>query len=137
MHLRWFDYWLKGMDNGIMDEAPVRIFVMGDNVWRDEQEWPLARAQPVDYYLHSRGKANSLRGNGSLSAEAPGSEPADVFLYNPADPVPTRAADLRVAIPTFCQAGPSSRRAWRSERTCWCTRRLPWSETLRSQDRSQ
>src|SRR5207245_535029 len=49
--LRWFDYWLKGIDNGIMHEPPVRIFVMGDNVWRDEQAWPLARAQAVRYYL--------------------------------------------------------------------------------------
>jgi putative CocE/NonD family hydrolase len=46
-HFRWFDYWLKGMDNGILDEPPVRIFVMGDNVWRDEPVWPLARAQAV------------------------------------------------------------------------------------------
>ena len=105
MHLRWFDYWLKGIDNGIMDEAPVRIFVMGDNVWRDEQEWPLARAQPVDYYLHSQGKANSLKGNGSLSAEAPGSEPADVFLYNPADPVPTRGGGLAGGNPHFLPSG--------------------------------
>ena len=40
--LRFFDYWLKGIDNGIASEPPVRLFVMGDNVWRDEQEWPLA-----------------------------------------------------------------------------------------------
>ncbi len=94
IHFRWFDYWLKGMDNGIMDEPPVRIFVMGDNVWRDEPEWPLARAQDVKYYFHSQGKANSLRGNGALSPEAPGEEPPDVFLYNPADPVPTRGGPL-------------------------------------------
>ena len=41
IHLRWFDYWLKGIDNGIMTEPPVKIFVMGDDVWRDEAEWPL------------------------------------------------------------------------------------------------
>ena len=41
--LRWFDYWLKGIDTGIMDEPPIRIFVMGENVWRFEHEWPLAR----------------------------------------------------------------------------------------------
>jgi putative CocE/NonD family hydrolase len=77
-----------------MNEPPVRIFVMGDNVWRDEQNWPLARAQLVNYYLHSQGKANALRGNGTLSPHAPGDEPSDVFLYNPADPVPTRGGPL-------------------------------------------
>ncbi len=94
VHLRWFDYWLKGIDNGILDEPPVRIFVMGDNVWRDEQEWPLARAQNTDYYFHSRGKANSLHGDGELSAQPPGEEPPDVYLYNPADPTPTRGGAL-------------------------------------------
>ena len=93
-HFRWFDYWLKGIDNGILDEPPVRIFVMGDNVWRDEQEWPLARAQSVNYYLHSQGKANSSNGNGTLSNQPPGVEPPDVFLYNPADPVPSRGGAL-------------------------------------------
>jgi len=92
--LRWFDYWLKGIDNGIMHEPPVRLFVMGDNVWRDEQAWPLARAQAVQYYLHSQGKANSSTGNGTLSPQAPGEEPPDIFLYNPIDPVPTRGGPL-------------------------------------------
>jgi len=92
--LRWFDCWLKGAHNGIMDEPPVRLFVMGDNVWRDEQEWPLARAQSVKYYLHSQGKANSTNGDGALSPQPPGDEPPDVFLYNPADPVSTRGGPL-------------------------------------------
>ena len=94
MHLRWYDYWLKGVDNGIMDEAPVKIFVMGDDVWRDEQEWPLARAQDTKFYLHSGGKANTRHGDGSLSVSPPADEPTDVFLYNPADPVPTRGGQL-------------------------------------------
>ena len=88
IHFRWFDHWLRGIDNGIMDEPPVRIFVMGDDVWREEQEWPLSRALDTKYYLHSGGKANSLHGNGELSTRPPGDEPPDVFLYNPMDPVP-------------------------------------------------
>ena len=92
--LRWFDHWLKRDNTGIMDDPPVRIFVMGDNVWRDEQEWPLARAQSVNYYFHSQGQANSTNGNGTLSPQPPGDEPPDVFLYNPADPVPTRGGPL-------------------------------------------
>jgi putative CocE/NonD family hydrolase len=67
---------------------------MGDNVWRNEQEWPLARAQATNYYFHSQGKANSLNGNGALNTEAPGEEPSDVFLYNPGNPVPTKGGAL-------------------------------------------
>ena len=94
IHFRWLDYWLKGIDNGLSDDPPVRIFVMGDNAWRDEQEWPPARAQNTNYYFHSQGRANSLRGNGSLTPHSPAGEPPDVFLYNPADPVPTRGGPL-------------------------------------------
>ncbi|MCI0811010.1 MAG: CocE/NonD family hydrolase [Chloroflexi bacterium] len=94
IHLRWFDHWLNDGKNGITDEAPVKIFVMGDDVWRDEQEWPLARAVNTKYYLHSGGKANSKNGDGSLGAQAPDGEPPDVFLYNPVDPVPTTGGAL-------------------------------------------
>ena len=59
LHLRWYDYHLKGIDNGLDQEAPVRIFVMGENAWRDEQEWPLSRAQPATLFLHSDGAANT------------------------------------------------------------------------------
>ena len=90
MHIRWFDYWLKGIDNGIMDEPPVRIFVMGDNVWRDENEWPLARAEYTNYYFHSRGRANSLFGDGILSVDIPCEEEPDIYLYDPRNPVPTK-----------------------------------------------
>ena len=94
MHLRWFDHWLNNGKNGITEEAPVRIFVMGDDVWREEQEWPLARAQETKYYLHSGGKANSKNGDGSLGTDSPQTEPPDVYLYNPADPVPTTGGAL-------------------------------------------
>jgi len=94
MHMRWFDHWLNEGKNGITEEAPVRIFVMGDDVWREEEEWPLARAQETKYYLHSSGKANSKQGDGTLSVESPQSEAPDVFLYNPADPVPTTGGAL-------------------------------------------
>jgi len=87
--LGWFDYWLKGYDNGIMDEPPIRIFVMGANVWRHEHAWPLARTIFTPYYLHSNGKANSLAGDGTLTPEPPGGEPADRYDYNPDNPVPT------------------------------------------------
>jgi len=74
-----------------MEEPPVRIFVMGDNVWRDENEWPLARTKYTPYYFHSEGQANTRSGDGVLSTEAPGGETADNYLYDPRNPVPTQA----------------------------------------------
>jgi uncharacterized protein len=96
LQLRWFDHWLKGIDTGMLGEAPIKLFVMGANAWRDEQEWPLARAVNTRYYLHSNGHANSLHGNGYLLASAPESdEPAsDQYDYDPGDPVITRGGAL-------------------------------------------
>jgi putative CocE/NonD family hydrolase len=88
-HLRWYDRRLKGIQNGIDDEPPLRLFVMGRNVWRAEHEWPLARTQYTDFYLHSRGHANSLFGDGALGPDPPAAEPADSFAYDPDNPVPT------------------------------------------------
>lgn len=92
--LRYYDHHLKGADNGVADEKPVRIFVMGVNEWRYEDAWPLDRAEARRYYLHSDGRANTLNGDGTLSVEAPGSEPPDVYLYNPINPVPTSGGGL-------------------------------------------
>jgi putative CocE/NonD family hydrolase len=94
LHLKWFDYWLKGKKNDFLEEPPVRIFTMGENRWRTENDWPLARTHYTKYYLHSGGKANSLRGDGWLSPEPPQSEPADVYVADPRNPVPTRGGGL-------------------------------------------
>jgi putative CocE/NonD family hydrolase len=93
IELRWFDHWLKGEDNGAERDAPLRIFVMGTNEWRDEQDWPLARTRFTPYYFHSGGEANSLQGDGGLSPEPPADEPPDHYVYNPAFPVPTRGGN--------------------------------------------
>lgn len=92
--LRWFDWVLKGVANGVEAEAPVKLFVMGANRWRDESEWPLARARPTPYYLRGNGRANSRQGDGWLSPVPPADEPADSYVYNPRDPVPTRGGGL-------------------------------------------
>lgn len=84
---RWFDYWLKGVDTGIMDEPPVRLFVMGENKWRYENEWPLARTVYTDFYCHSGGRANTPLGDGLLSQTPPAREEPDGYLYDPRDPV--------------------------------------------------
>jgi putative CocE/NonD family hydrolase len=100
LQLRWFDHWLKDIDTGLMAEAPIRLFVMGANVWRDEHEWPLARARETPFYLHS---------NGELGAEAPDLETPDRYTYDPANPVPTHGGALLMA-PEFL-AGPVDQRA--------------------------
>jgi len=87
--LDWFGYWLKDAPTGVLARAPVRIFVMGINTWRDEQRWPLARAVPTSFHLHSGGGANTLDGDGRLSEPAPGDQPPDRYTYDPKRPVPT------------------------------------------------
>ena len=89
MQMQWFDYHLKGVLNGLERQAPIRIFVMGDNVWRDEYEWPLTRAVPTKLFLHSEGFANTRFGDGTLSGESPGAESSDLYIYDPKHPVPT------------------------------------------------
>ncbi len=108
LQVRWFDHWLKGIDTGMMNEAPIKLFVMGANVWRDEQEWPLARAVNTRYYLHSHGRANTLNGDGLLTTESPGSEPVDQYVYDPENPVITRGGALLMS-PEF-RAGPFDQR---------------------------
>ncbi len=109
--IRWYDYLLKGIDNGITREKPVRIFVMGKNVWRDEDDWPLARAKVTRFYLHSGGKGNTLNGDGTLSATPPATEPADQYVYDPADPTPTRGGTGNTGYdPVNFPAGPIDQR---------------------------
>ena len=87
--LKWFDHTLKGIRNEYASASPVRLFIMGENVWRDEQEFPLARTRYTKYYLHSSRGANGPSGDGTLSVVPSGVEPADQFDYDPASPVPT------------------------------------------------
>ena len=95
LQLRWFDHWLKGIDTGMLNEAPIKLFVMGANAWREEQEWPLARAVQTRYYLRSGGHANGLAGDGALTLDPPDeNDSPDRYLYDPANPVPTRGGAL-------------------------------------------
>ena len=88
--IRWFDYWLKDGDRSAVETAPVRLFVMGANQWREEQEWPLARAKQTPYYLSSGGHANTAAGDGVLSTGTPAARAtADHYTYDPAKPAPT------------------------------------------------
>jgi len=92
--LDWYDYLFLGKQNQFASADPVRIFVMGENKWRDEPAWPLERAKETRYFLHAAGTANGSAGDGSLSTVAPASETADKFVYDPANPVPTVGGPL-------------------------------------------
>ena len=87
--IRWFDNQLKRIPNGADTEPPVKIFVMGDNQWRFENEWPLARTDYQKYYFHSHGKANTLSGDGSMDAKPSKNMTVDKFSYDPKNPVRT------------------------------------------------
>lgn len=89
MRSRWYDRWLKGVKNDVDSWPPLRLFVMGRNVWRDEQQWPLARTRFTPYYFHSGGRANTLAGDGQLTSTQPAAQSADRFDYDPDDPAPT------------------------------------------------
>lgn len=98
-HLRWFDHWLKGVDNRVDREPPVRIYVMGGGDahktpegrifvgghWRDEQEWPLARSAATPYYL---------RANGVLSPDKPAEDQPITYQFDPRNPVPTLGGNI-------------------------------------------
>jgi uncharacterized protein len=92
--LRWYDFLFKSVQNDFTSPKPVKIFIMGINQWREEDDWPLARAKSTKYFMHSQGAANSSHGNGSLSTVAPTAENPDKFTYDPGKPVPTIGGPL-------------------------------------------
>ena len=86
--IRWFDYWLKGIENGIMNEPRVRIFLMGANRWIQTDSFPITESRPRIFLLSADGPTNSLLGKGRLG-EKYGLSPASTFTYNPESPAPT------------------------------------------------
>jgi uncharacterized protein len=91
IYLDWFDHWLKGVDNGVTDMPRVQYYVMGANEWRSANEWPVPEARPTRLYLHSGGLAGERMDDGVLSHQPPAViEPPDRYVYDPADPVPSR-----------------------------------------------
>ena len=87
--VKWYDFAIKGKQNEFATDAPVKIFVMGDNVWRAEKEFPLARTRYTKYYLHAGTGARSAAGDGVISTAAPQKEKPDTYEYDPASPVRT------------------------------------------------
>lgn len=118
--IRWFDHWLKGADNGLGSDKPVKLFIMGPDVWREEDDWPLPDTDWRQLYLHSDGGAAA--NDATLSFEAPADEPPDTFSYDPADPVPTvGGASFLPGLFIAANAGPRDQRsvATRADVLCY------------------
>jgi putative CocE/NonD family hydrolase len=97
---RWYDYWLKGIQNGVDKEPRVRVFVMGANKWRSSNEWPIEGTEYRKYYLHSKGAANTASGDGVLQTKKPDAAgPADKYKYDPKDPVPSIGGRFQQVVP--------------------------------------
>ena len=91
----WFDYWLKGEENDIVNNMPrVQYYTMGSNEWQSSETWPPVGAEMKTLYLDSKGKANSLFGDGQLSIEMPEGNTPDSYTYDPLNPVPSYGGNV-------------------------------------------
>jgi uncharacterized protein len=101
LQLKWFDFWLKGIRNGVDKDPPVRVFVMGANKWRTANTWPVPGTVYRDYYLGSMGNANTLTGTGTLSTSppAPTGSATDHYVYDPANPAPSFGGRFQASVP--------------------------------------
>lgn len=102
--LRWYDHYLKGVDNGIDREPPLEIFYMGANKWRHAGDWPLPGTRFTPFYLSSGGSANTAKGDGRLGAGKPAGATRDQYAYDPNNPAPTVGGNNCCGTPTA--AGP-------------------------------
>lgn len=114
LQAEWFDWWLKERPP-VIRNAPLRIFVMGLNKWRDEQEWPLARAVTTPFFLSGSKGANSLAGDGALEIRPQPREHTDRYTYDPTNPVPTRGGSV-CCNPRIFPWGPMDQRAIETRR---------------------
>ncbi|MEV5713016.1 CocE/NonD family hydrolase [Amycolatopsis mediterranei] len=108
LHVKFFDYWVKGDTTALDGVAPVKIFVMGIDQWRDEQDWPLPDTTWTDFHLTSAGHANTAGGDGVLTTEPAAVAGHDTYLYDPRRPVPTAGGACLPMTPGF--GGPVDQR---------------------------
>jgi uncharacterized protein len=128
-HVRFYDRYLRDQAGALDGAAPVKIFVMGIDQWREEPDWPLPDTTYVPYYLRGGGQANTAEGDGELSPQAPGQEATDAFLYDPRRPVPTLGG--RVMLPTNANAaGPVDQRPAEARDDVLCFTTAPLTEPL-------
>jgi len=91
----WFDHFLKGENNGLLQKMPrVRYYTMGLNKWQTSDTWPPRGAQPLSFFLSGDGKANTANGDGVLSEAPPASDNPDRFEYDPMNPVPSYGGNV-------------------------------------------
>jgi putative CocE/NonD family hydrolase len=98
----------------------VKLFVMGLDQWREEDDWPLPDTQFRPYYLHSAGHANSAAGDGTLSTEVPADEGEDVYLYDPRHPVPTVGGAILISLAMGMDQGPRDQRSVEAREDVLC-----------------
>ena len=89
LYVRWFDYWLKGVDNGITKMPTFQGYLMGRNEWRVHRQWPIPRTRAKRFFLSSGGRANSRLGDGILLPTPPEAGGSDELVYSPMSPVPS------------------------------------------------
>lgn len=106
--LRFYDYHLKGIDNGLGEDKPVKLFYMGSNKWRGEDDYPIPGTDYRNLYLTSNGSANSVRGDGFLKFDQPAGSGVDTYRYDPLNPVLTLGGNNCCGAPTV--AGPRDQR---------------------------
>jgi hypothetical protein len=104
LFLNWFDYWLKGTKNDVLQRPKVQTYLMGANVWKYYDGWPITGATHSRFFLHSDGSANGRLGSGSISDSPPVNEKPDSFISNPLDPVPSNGGGCCDADPVKDQA---------------------------------
>ena len=92
--LLWYGYLFHGEKNRFASDKPVRIFVMGTNVWRDEDAWPPARAKETKFFLESHGQAAGPSGAGELSTQTSAGSAAEHYVYDPLNPAATTGGPL-------------------------------------------
>lgn len=110
LQLGWFDKWLNDERDEGGEKLPVSAFVMGRNTWEDYNDWPPPGVTQMQMYLGGTGRANSLDGNGVLSLDPPIADSHDVYVYDPATPVPS-AGGHSCCIPVHTPMGPKDQRA--------------------------
>lgn len=89
LYINWFDYWLKGIDNGVTDRKKIQLYTMGKNQWEYFSQWPPENSKEIIYYLSSEGQANTNMDDGKLVEKRTIGKDYDLFIYDPSNPVPS------------------------------------------------
>ncbi len=109
-YLRWFDLKLRGRGNGLTDLPPYLFYLLGENKWLSAMQWPPENSLIERWYLGSNGNANGPDGDGILETAAGPGASHDEYLYDPANPVPSRGGPICCTGNPLDRAGPVDQR---------------------------